>query len=162
MGQAGLCFNVFEGHMSYFWVTDTPVSDFLGDVSSWFQNQSLLPYLHCEGKRNVNFLRFTSGTTPADLFYGQRSQPKCYYQGGGGDIARIRKDEFWRVNTLPTELFRTGVCIFHTGSYYLEYPIRHKQFIPEWNGLVSENCVNFVIKLVVSLFVFGDMLVIID
>ena len=34
-----------------------------GDISSGFQSQSGLPYLHCGGERNVHSLRSTSGAT---------------------------------------------------------------------------------------------------
>ena len=37
------------------------------DISSGFQSQSRLPYLHCGGKCNVCSLRSTSGAIPADL-----------------------------------------------------------------------------------------------
>ena len=37
------------------------------NVSSGFQSQSGLPYLHCGGKHNVHSLRSTSGATLADL-----------------------------------------------------------------------------------------------
>ena len=38
-----------------------------GDISSGFQSQSGLPYLHCGGERNVYSPRSTSGATLADL-----------------------------------------------------------------------------------------------
>ena len=48
--------------MSYFGATDT-LFWISGDVSSGFQSQSGLPYLHCRGKHNVHSLRSTSGAT---------------------------------------------------------------------------------------------------
>ena len=39
-----------------------------GNVSSWFQSQSGLPYIH---NVDIHYLRSTSGATPADLFDGQ-------------------------------------------------------------------------------------------
>ena len=39
----------------------------LGDVSSGFQSQSVLPYSHCAGECNVCSPRSTSGATLADL-----------------------------------------------------------------------------------------------
>ena len=44
-----------------------PLFGISGDVSSGFQSQSGLPYLHFAGERNVHSLRSTSGATLADL-----------------------------------------------------------------------------------------------
>ena len=44
-----------------------PLFWIFSDVSSGFQSQSGLPYLHCRGECKVYFLRSTSDATPADL-----------------------------------------------------------------------------------------------
>ena len=45
-----------------FWISD--------EVSSGFQSQSGLPYLHYGGEHNVRFPKSTSGATLADLLVG--------------------------------------------------------------------------------------------
>ena len=53
--------------MSFFGGPLVPLFWISGDVSSGFQSQSGLPYLHCGGKRNVCSLKSTSGATLANL-----------------------------------------------------------------------------------------------
>ena len=51
-----------------FWGPLVPLFWISGDVSSGFQSQIGLPYLHCRGERNVHSARSTSGATLANLY----------------------------------------------------------------------------------------------
>ena len=57
----------FGGHMCPILGPLVPLFWISGNVSSGFQSQSGLPYLHCRGKRNACSLRSASGATCADL-----------------------------------------------------------------------------------------------
>ena len=75
------------------------------DVSSGFQSQSGLPYLHCGGEYHVLSLRSTSGATHADLLaVGLLSvlSPHTVAE------VRLRGFELCELDALPTEVNRDG------------------------------------------------------
>ena len=90
-----------------------PLFGISGDVSSGFQSQSGLPYLHCRGERNVCSLRSTSGATLADLLVAG-TQPVL----SSHTVADVRlrdsnscSQNICEPDTLPTELNRDRHCV---------------------------------------------------
>ena len=79
-----------------------------GDVSSGFQSQSGLPYTCCGGKRNVRFLRSTSGATLADLLAAsmQLVLSQILLQRWGCRDSNSCSQNICEPDTLPTELNR--------------------------------------------------------
>ena len=69
--QRSMCYKILGGHMPFCGATDSPVLDFLGRLLLVSKPEWAVLFSLGRGIRDIRSQRFTSSSTPVDLFGGQ-------------------------------------------------------------------------------------------